>query len=381
MATIIEAVGWLSARAVCVFFVVCLASVWGALGNVHAGEKIRVAFINPDQAGHPFWDSLTLFMQAAANDLDIDLKVHHAGGGRFRNTELALAAIHSIPKPDYLVYIAQAREVGKILAAAQAAGVKSFTINTDVLPEDRRTVGSPREKFTHWLGHMHPNDVKAGSELAQLLVREAKTSATEQTVGVIGVSGSLDSAAAVDRASGLESGTSKQSGAVLHQVVFSGWAPQEAQARGQWLLQRYPDTTVLWAASDAMALGLIHAARSARRVPGKEVFVGGFDWSDAGLTAIAQGEMTASMGGHFMEGGWAMVLLHDYHRGRDFSTHLGTTVRSEMQAITKSNVAELRKTLGNKQWEAVNFRQFSLVLNPALKHYDFSLKALSNATR
>lgn len=145
------------------------------------------------------------------------------------------------------------------------------------------------------------------------------------------------------------------------------------------LMKRYPQTRVLWAASDAMALSMADAARAQGRTPGKDIFIGGIDWSDAGLAAVQQGDLVASLGGHFMEGGWVMVLLHDYHHGLDFSASLGSTIRSDMQIINKKNVLAYRKNFGGKNWDSIDFRKFSRVLNPGLKKYDFSLKAVANA--
>lgn len=360
--------------------------VWVAVSGLyvpgaHAGEKIRVTFINPDKPGNPFWDALTEFMQAAASDLDIDLQVRHAGGGRFSASNLAQEILQSDPKPDYLVYIPQVREIGRTLQAAEAAKVRSFAINTDVLPEDKILVGAPGDKYKYWIGHMFPNDVQAGRDLALVLLRESRAKYPGKTAEVIGVSGSRDSAAAVDRNTGLESAVSQFENTQLNQIVFAGWDPQDAQLRTAGLLKRYPQTRVLWAASDAMALGMVTAARAQGRTPGSDVFIGGVDWSDAGLVAIAQGDLVASMGGHFMEGGWAMVLLHDYHHGRDFSSALGSTIRSEMQVIHKGNVLSYRKSFSGKYADAIDFRKFSRVLNPGLKKYDFSLKAVLNASK
>ena len=64
--------------------------------------------------------------------------------------------------------------------------------------------------------------------------------------------------------------------------------------------------------------------------------VGGIDWNLEAIQSIQKGQMTASMGGHFMEGGWVMVLLYDYFNGVDFVDE-GVAMKSKMSAITQAN--------------------------------------------
>lgn len=347
--------------------------------GVQAGERIRVSFVSPEGAGNPFWDALTGVMRAAAHDLDIELDVRSAGGGRYKTSEQALEAIHSNPKPDYLVFIAQASEVGTILAAAEAAQVRAFTVNTGVLQEDRVKVGVPREKYRLWIGHMSPDDVQAGFDLAQALMREARALDASKPLEILGISGGRDSAVSMERNVGLKDAISASGNAQLDQIVFASWDANEAAIRTTGLLKRYPQTLVLWSASDVMAIAAIGAARSLGRNPGTDLLVGGMDWSDEALAAIARGDMAVSMGGHFLEGAWTLVLLHDYHHGQDFAATSGASLRSQMHAIDRNNVAALSQILGSKNWDGVDFRQFSRVLNPALESYDFSFEAFRAA--
>lgn len=204
-----------------------------------------------------------------------------------------------------------------------------------MLQDDKDVVGAPCGEYKYCIGHMFPNDVQAGHDLALALINESRGKFPDKTVELIAVSGSRDSAAAIDRNNGLERAVSDTPNTQLHQIVFAGWDPQDAQVRTTALLKRYPQTSVLWAASDAMALSMASAAKALGRTPGKDIFIGGVDWSDAGLAAVQQGDLVASLGGHFMEGGWVMVLLHDFHHGLDFSSLLGSTIRSDMQIINK----------------------------------------------
>lgn len=76
---------------------------------------------------------------------------------------------------------------------------------------------------------------------------------------------------------------------------------------------------IVWAANDPMALGAVEAARLSGAIPGSNFFVGGINWDEPALAAIKDGVLSVSVGGHFMTGGWELVMLYDYHHGRDFS--------------------------------------------------------------
>lgn len=76
----------------------------------------------------------------------------------------------------------------------------------------------------------------------------------------------------------------------------------------------------------------------------------------------------------FLQGGWALILLHDYLQGFDFAEE-GLAFPSYENSST-SNV-NLNQTLFlQNKWNQIDFKQFSKRYNPELKQYNFSLAAL-----
>ena len=350
---------------------------------VHSKEKIQVTFINPDKPGNPFWDRVTSFMQAAANDLGIQLNVHYGNKNRFQVTKFAKESVQSSSKPDYLIYLYQRRQGIQILSAAEVAKVRSFIFNTDIPFDERSVVKEPREKFSYWIGHMFPDDVQAGYDLAIKLIEESRKNAKlgeDGNIQVVGVSGSRDSSAALDRNEGIKKALKNYTDVKLHQIVYANWDGRIAAQLVNGLLNRYPKTTVIWTASDGIALGVIEGLKKYGKIAGRDVFTGGIDWTTAGIKAIQEGGLVASLGGHFMEGGWILVLLYDYHHGIDFISS-GKTIRSGMQIISKENIQFYLQWLGENNWEDLDFRRFSKVFNPKLKKYDFRLESLLKATQ
>ena len=63
--------------------------------------------------------------------------------------------------------------------------------------------------------------------------------------------------------------------------------------------------------------------------------------------SLRKGDQHVSIGGHFMEGAWAVVLIYDYLKGSDFA-ELNLSWRSSMTSVTapewqmKKNVEKVK---------------------------------------
>jgi hypothetical protein len=87
--------------------------------------------------------------------------------------------------------------------------------------------------------------------------------------------------------------------------------------------------------------------------------------------------LTALAGGHFIAGAWSLVMLYDYHHGRDFAAEEGLEVDQSMFVLFTPSLADrFLERYGDMRFERVDFRRFSKVLNPKLKRYDFSFGQL-----
>jgi ABC-type sugar transport system substrate-binding protein len=61
-------------------------------------------------------------------------------------------------------------------------------------------------------------------------------------------------------------------------------------------------------ANDPIVLGTIGTIIESGKKPGRDIFIGGLNRDKPALEKIKDGMLTISMGGHFMTGGWTMVL-------------------------------------------------------------------------
>ena len=75
---------------------------------------------------------------------------------------------------------------------------------------------------------------------------------------------------------------------------------------------------------------------------GVDVVVGGLNWSGGAVERVLKGEMIVTHGGHFLGGAWAMVVLRDYHDGRDFAEEDVRLQFPWVQSICRSPSAFLR---------------------------------------
>ncbi|MBW0148000.1 ABC transporter substrate-binding protein [Marinobacter arenosus] len=343
----------------------CLLSVW-LLAPVQAATRPSVVFLSPDDSR--FWFMVADFMTAVASDLEMDLSIEvDRESHRFSYLNLLQSVLNRPDKPDYLVFMCKEGVTARMLRLANDAGVKVFTFNTDVPAEAQREVGLPRQSLANWIGHLSPDNVAAGRQLADFLGQQARDLGLiepERPLSLIALSGTLDSSAAKDRNTGLLKAVNDQR-ARLSQLVNAEWSAEEARQKTRILLKRYPDTTSIWSASDGMALGAIEAARMVGKQPGTDLVIGGVDWEPQALAAIRNGELAVSLGRHFMGGGLLMLLLHDYHRGHDFvSGDQVPTLRYELQPATRTNVGRVERILEPDHWQDVRFERFSRALSP-----------------
>lgn len=346
-----------------------------------AKTVMRVTFVNPDKPGNVFWDRVTTYMQLAAEDLNIELTVLYAES-RFQTPEIVNEALRHGPKPDYLVYIYQYAQTKDVLEIAEQAKIKSFIFNTNMVEQEKRSVGEAREKYEYWIGHSFPNNKHSGQQLAQRLIQEAQQLHLQHSDGrhyLVALHGTRDSSAVPDYKTGLENAVSSNPNVKIVQQLHSNWSHTRAQKQTEAMIRRHPETDIIWAGSESMALGAIEANEKLGRKPGKDIVIGGTVNSHVGLSAVEQGKMIANIGGDTLEGAWALTQIYDYHHGKDFFS--GKPINYSLTITDKHTIGEYNNFFNQEYWKHVDFKRFTHHHNPALRGLQVTPETLVNWTR
>lgn len=104
-----------------------------------------------------------------------------------------------------------------------------------------------------------------------------------------------------------------------------------------------------------------------------EILVGSIDWSPSALEKIEEGVFTVSVGGHFLDCAWSIVMLCDHFLGHDFGPK---TALSSYVALTRENLNRYDLFFEEARWPSIRFSSFSKTRNPGLAEYEFSVDAI-----
>jgi ABC-type sugar transport system substrate-binding protein len=345
-------------------------------GSATHAQRLRVGFLCPEPEDDPFWGLMVHVMQAVAKDLDIELIVNCTRLGSLATKRAGNALLQANPPLDYFITGYWGSITRHHLAMANSNAIKTFVINSRVLEEDQAEVGSPRGRLKNWLGHMVPDDKQAAIDMTKALVDMAgKVSGNIEILALIGDG---KSPIGSDRIGGLRSQVQASPAIKLRELSRDYWAVEWAAQDTTNVLRQHTGTSIIWGMNQSAAWGGLLGAEKAGRQPGKDIFVGGFDWNPDSIKAIADGRMSASMFGHFMEGAWALLLVHDHYHGFDFAKDKGAVMSTPLTSINAANYDRYAVILQKAFWENVDFRKLSKKYNPELKSYNFNINQFLN---
>lgn len=348
-------------------------------GSANAAS-FSATFINPGKSSEKFWLSVSDFMTAAAKSLDIKLEILYAERDHLKAIELSRSVAQRATKPDYLIVVNEKQAAGEMIKIADKLGLKTFLLLNKFEDEQAVEFGAPRQKYKHWIGTLTPDNQDAGTLTAAALIkqaRQAKLPTVDGKLQMIAIGGDKSTPASVQRLAGVQKALAKSSDVQLTQTVYGNWEQERAREQVAQLLQRYPQTRAIWAANDLMAFGAMEAAKASGRKVGEDIFFSGINNSPEALAALGDGRLAALGAGHFMAGGWALVMLYDYHKGRDFASE-GLELRGRMFGLVeRKGLERFNARMADTSFGSFDFRRYSKVLQPGLKTYPFDMTQLT----
>ncbi len=327
-----------------------------------------------------FWRFAYYFAVAAAEDLDVDLQIYFSDTNHILMKRQVDQVLRGASKPDGVI-MHNYKGIGRY-ALEVAEQEKIYTLIFNAGFDPRSVVGEPRRRLKYWLGQLLPDDRYAGQILAEKLIEEHTKLAGKEILGLmVGLQGNHTSEASNLRMEGLMQVLEADKSVKLAQFLPLDWKRYKAAEALPALLGRYPDIKIIWGANDSMALGILDALgqRAGPPLAGEDLVIGGIDWLPEALEKVKSGEIAVSVGGHFYEGALAVVLMHDFFKGYDFTDLHPTTIKTRMTAVTSSNIREfgnLSEKLTLNRIRQIDFTALSRAFHPDMKSYNLSIETL-----
>ena len=222
-----------------------------------------------------FFNQIKQSVEAEAKAKGIQVVVSDAGGDSARQ-------ISQIQ--DFIT-----RQVSAIIyipAGASAAGVPvkaAERANIPVINVDRNAPDAPGKTF------IATDSVAAAKQLGDWVTQQT---GGKGKIGVI--QGQIGTTPQVDREKGFRQALDAAPGLqIVTEQPTDDWSQAKGFANAQDMIQAHPDLTVFWGQADALALGAAQAAANANVNP--KPLVVGFDGDTAGIQAVRDGKLDATM--------------------------------------------------------------------------------------
>ncbi len=341
---------------------------------------LSVAFINPGKSDEAYWAAAAQAMQVSAKSLGMALDVHYAERNHLRAMDLAraLVARPREKRPDYVVFSNDYATGAELLRIFDGSGIKSFMAFSRLTPEEETQNGAPRQKFKDWIGSLEPVAEDAGYLTARALIQKTRAShppAPDGKYHLLALGGDRSTTSSIKRNAGLMRALAEAPDVTLDQMAFASWNREKAFEQSEWLFDRFPHVRMVWAGNDLMAFGAMQALEKRGGQPGKSVFFSGVNTSPEAMAGIQSGRLAALAGGHFIVGAWSLVMIHDYHHGRDFADE-GLQLERSMFVLFDPVLANTFQSRFGGQYTSIDFGRFSKVKNPKVGKYEFGFSQL-----
>ncbi|MCG8620060.1 MAG: ABC transporter substrate-binding protein [Desulfobacterales bacterium] len=360
---------------------VCIAVFLFSTASGHC-EKPSIAWFQSDKITG-FWPMVERFILAASEDLGVEVRIYTYGENPMLIVPKVEAVLSDPDSPPDAILFHNFKKKGKqVLQLSEKYKVPAFVFNAGF--DESENVGRPREKYAYWIGQMLPDDEYAGFLLAKKLMVATKKLNKRGKDGkfhVVALEGNRASEASNLRVKGFKSALENEEGSefVTHQFFHSKWREKLAFDAFKLSRLRYPEVSMFWTASDSMAIGVIKGAADSGWVPGRDFVTGGVDILPQNQDYLKSGQMAVSVGGHYVEGAWAVIALYDYLKGYDFKELGSTMFATKMghhESATFTKFGDLRHRLSKENIGKIDFTRFSRAYNPGLTAYNFEFESL-----
>jgi len=220
-----------------------------------------------------FFNQIKISVEAAAAEQGITVVTADANGDADRQVSQIQDFITQ--KVDAIIYIPAGASAASVpVRDAHAAGIPVVTV-------DRNPEGEPGDTF------IATDSVAAAKALGEWLVTQTDG---KGKVGI--VQGQIGTTPEEARDEGFKAGIAGSDIVEVARQASLQWHQDEGFNIAQDMLQANPDITIIFGRADALALGAAQAARAAGR---DDILILGFDGDPAGLEAVKDGTLAATV--------------------------------------------------------------------------------------
>ena len=326
----------------------------------------RIAVLTPTTENNTYWPQVYEVLDAVAEDLGIELlRFEFDVRDRYAKATDGERILRTTPDLDGGILSVAFGQTEPLLLVMEERSVPVI-IQGPLFESELPNLGtSPRNTFQSWIGYVYQDEEKKGYLLGKTLIEKAVAEglfASDGHLHVAGIGGDATWFGSALRARGLERAVEEEPRARLLQVVPTQWTPAEGREKAALLLQRYPETTVIWAASDQLAIGAAEGIAGTGNRAGTDILVGGLDLSKAGLEAVVAGTLAATTSGSLLSYATILIYLYDYIHGYDFTETAGTDIRFHTYTATGENAREFLSVY--RDIREIDFQRYSRVYHP-----------------
>jgi ABC-type sugar transport system substrate-binding protein len=314
--------------------------------------KFKVVFVNPGYENEnptgSFWSNVTSFMDAAANDLNIELVTIYAQRDRILMSGLHKKIIaHS---PDYVILVNEKGVAFNLVKQISTHNIPIFMLLNNI--SQKKLTFLSRKEISMIYGSLQPDNYLAGKMLINDLSHMYKSLPekidTSMSINVLALQGDHNTQASLERERGLKEGLLNNKRLQYIDSTVANWSKQQAYQKIKGILKR-TQIDIIWAANDSMAFGAKKAVLETKvEYP---ILIGGINWD----IDDSHYPVDLSYGGHVTLGAKSLIMLRGIH-----DNHLPKNQRHQTVNIFESSLSPV-------------FNSFAKRLKSnSLEYYDFS---------
>ena len=324
----------------------------GASGDGSA-KKLTIGCVVPTLDAE-FWQRLVPFMESCATTLGVELVIVNANNSA---DELSRGIDDLVArKVDGLIMVPYFGAGPRGIAIADSAGIPSMCIDTT--PESIE----PGGEFENYIGFVGPDDETSGYNMAEALAK-TMVPGDDGKRKIVAIQGTPGTSVAINRYKGLQRYIAEKGDLTLQGEAVGNFVATDSQNAMDDLLQRHPDTQGVWCANGGTAAGAVASIANAGKQAGKDIKVVTMDLNPDNLDRLETGEIEFDTGGHWLMGGFALIIMFDWINGKKISDDLRSQTM-KLLPVTKASLPQFEIDYPDGQLK-YDVKQHSRVFTPS----------------